>query len=195
MLSTKEIQYTQNLINKQYVWWKKLLDVQRPYRWNLRRLKLGYVLDVGCGIGRNLLHINGNGVGVDHNSYSVDVAKSIGLNAFTDDAFKASEFNQIESFDSLLLSHVAEHMTESEVIELLKFYLPLLKSKGKLVIITPQEKGYNSDPTHIQFMNFETLQRITEKLNLNFIKKYSFPFPRIIGLFFKYNEFVFVAEK
>ena len=86
-------------------------------------------------------------------------------------------------------------MTELEVIELLKIYLPLLKSKGKIIIITPQEKGYNSDPTHNQFMNFETLQRIAEKLNLNFIKKYSFPFPRIIGRFFRYNEFVFVAEK
>jgi DNA primase len=31
------------------VWWKQLLDVQRPYRWHIRRLELGFVLDVGCG--------------------------------------------------------------------------------------------------------------------------------------------------
>lgn len=37
--------------------WKTLLDVQRPYRWNLRRLDLKRTLDVGCGIGRNLRNL------------------------------------------------------------------------------------------------------------------------------------------
>jgi len=47
--------------------WRKYLGVQLPYRWNLRRLRLGFVLDVGCGVGRNLAHLDGNGVGVDPN--------------------------------------------------------------------------------------------------------------------------------
>jgi hypothetical protein len=38
--------------------------------------------DVGCGLGRNLGHLDGNGVGVDHNAESVAIAQSRGLRAF-----------------------------------------------------------------------------------------------------------------
>ena len=47
--------------------WKRWVDVQAPYRWNLRGLRLGFTLDVGCGIGRNLVTFDGHGVGIDHN--------------------------------------------------------------------------------------------------------------------------------
>ena len=47
------------------VWWKRALDVQAPYRWNLRRLKPGFMLDVGCGLGRNLELVLGVCVVVD----------------------------------------------------------------------------------------------------------------------------------
>ena len=193
--STTNTEYTEYLKSPDLIWWKRLLDVQRPYRWNLRRLEPGFFLDIGCGVGRNLINLKGNGIGIDHNSASIEIARKQGLNCFTSDDFNKSEFFIEKSFDSILLSHVAEHMAESDVVKLLKTYLPLLKSKGKVIIITPQEKGYKSDSTHNQFMNFETLQRIIDKLNLNYIKKYSFPFPRIIGRYFKYNEFVFIAEK
>ncbi len=45
----------------------------------LTRINPGFVLDVGCGLGRNLANIGGYGVGVDHNSESVAVACSRGL--------------------------------------------------------------------------------------------------------------------
>jgi hypothetical protein len=44
--------YARRLQAKQQVWSEKALDVQAPYRWNLRRQQLGRTLDVGCGIGR-----------------------------------------------------------------------------------------------------------------------------------------------
>ena len=48
------------------------------------------VLDVGCGIGRNLHHLDGNGVGVDLNPHSVQVARQQGLTAYTTDEFDIS---------------------------------------------------------------------------------------------------------
>src|SRR3954469_18423502 len=74
--------------------WRRLLDVQRPYRWNIRRLGLGFVLDVGCGVGRNLLHLGGKdaGVGVDHSAASVELARARGLEVFTPEGFAASPF-------------------------------------------------------------------------------------------------------
>ena len=46
--STQIEAYTQRLEGLETVWWKKLLPVQAPYRWNLRRLKLGLVLERDC---------------------------------------------------------------------------------------------------------------------------------------------------
>jgi len=187
--------YTERLQNKQFVWWKKLLDVQRPYRYNIKKLNLGFTLDIGCGIGRNLLHLNKNGVGIDHNEKSVTLCKKKGLTAYTNNDFKISEYHKPNIFDSILFAHVAEHMTENEAATLLSLYLPFLKDSGKIVIITPQEAGYKSDETHVQFTDFKVVDRIFKKINVKEEKFYSFPFPRFVGFFFKYNEFVSIARK
>lgn len=194
-LSTKDRRYTARLATQGSVWWKRALNVQAAYRWNLRRLKPGFVLDIGCGIGRNLNHLNGHGIGIDHNSASVEVARSRGLQAFTPEEFELTSFSTADRFDSILLSHVAEHMSEREVVRLLGKYVPTLKPGGRVIIITPQEYGYGSDPTHAQFMDFETLRNIVIGSGLIPVEQYSFPLPRSFGRLFKYNEFVFVSRK
>ncbi|MGA9770339.1 MAG: class I SAM-dependent methyltransferase [Blastocatellia bacterium] len=193
-LKTEDEAYSNRLLIKESVWWKRLINAQAPYRWNLHRLNLGFTLDIGCGLGRNLVNLDGNGVGVDHNERSVEIARSRGLRAFTADDFQRSPFNAKATFDSLLLSHVAEHMTEQQVIALMKAHLHLVKPGGQVIIITPQESGYRSDPTHVQFTNFESLRRIVLESGLIYIKEYSFPFPRVFGRLFKYNEFVCVSK-
>jgi len=192
---TDKQDYTDGLISRQSAWWKKLFNVQLPYKYNINRLKPGFVLDIGCGIGRNLLHLNGNGVGVDHNPTSVEVSKSRGLTAYTVDDFLESIYNKPETFDSILLAHVAEHMTGDDFISLLNQYKLLLKASGKIIVITPQEKGFKSDDTHVQFMDFATIKELLKRVGFSSIKQYSFPFPRIIGHLFKFNEFVSVAKK
>ena len=57
--------------------WRKFVDVQMPYRWHIRSLKLGFVLDIGCGVGRNLAHLNGNGIGIDINPYCIKIAREV----------------------------------------------------------------------------------------------------------------------
>ncbi|RBW63019.1 methyltransferase type 11 [Tenacibaculum sp. E3R01] len=195
MRNTNKKAYTDRLITKQYVWWKRLLDVQRPYRNNIRKLNLGYTLDIGCGIGRNLLHIEGNGVGVDHNIDSVNICKSKGLIAYSNKEFKLSKYCKKENFDSILLAHVAEHMTKSEAVFLLKEYVPLLKKKGRIVIITPQEAGYKSDSTHVEFTDFTIVKEIFDELIISHERFYSFPFPRVFGKIFKHNEFISIGKK
>lgn len=195
-LKTQGLDYTNLLIRKQMVWWKRLFNVQAPYCWNLRHLKMGFALEIGCGIGRNLIHLKGRGVGIDYNLDSVEVARSRGiLRAFTPEEFKTTNFNRPQRFDSLLLSHVAEHMNLKQVIKLLRGYIELLKPRGKLIIITPQEAGFRRDSTHIEFMDFAKIRKIAEELGFSALKEYSFPFPRIFGRFFSYNEFVSVSCK
>jgi 2-polyprenyl-3-methyl-5-hydroxy-6-metoxy-1,4-benzoquinol methylase len=166
--------------------WKRVLDVQAPYRWNLRRLKPGRTLDVGCGIGRSLAHLAGDGVGVDPNKACVDEARAAGFEAY------APEDLPPELFDSLLFAHVLEHVDDAAA--LVRTYLPRLRHGGRVILITPQEMGYASDETHVRFLDLSALHRIAETCDLTVERAYSFPFPRWVGRLFKYNEFVLSAR-
>src|SRR5689334_5543404 len=121
--------YAERLQRREGARWKQFLDVQRPYRWNMRRLDLGRTLDVGCGIGRNLPTLPAGSLGVDHNPSSIAVARSRGLNAITTQELAARypEPPAVPEYDSLLLSHVLEHMTRDEGIGLLEHYLPFVR--------------------------------------------------------------------
>lgn len=174
--------------------WRQVLNVQAPYRWNIRRLELGRTLDVGCGLGRNLAHLDGNGVGVDHNADAIETARAKGLTAYTVDEFYASDVCGPAQFDSMLLAHVVEHMTETDAVSLVREYLPCVRPGGRVCFITPQERGYATDATHIRFVDFAGLRALSTELGLTFEREYSFPFPRVTGKFFPYNEFVFIAR-
>lgn len=193
---TAEQSYTAQLLREGGAWWKRLFDVQRPYRWKLRRLDVGFMLDIGCGLGRNLQHVDGHGIGIDHNPASVDVCRSKGLRAYTPEDFARSEWSRQATFDSILLSHVAEHMPRSQAIELLSEYLHFLKPSGKLVVITPQERGFDADKTHVEFVDNVALREILKALGFKQATVQSFPFPRRpFGKIFRYNEFVAVGTR
>lgn len=194
---TETADYAARLERLETVWWKRWLDVQRPYRWHLRSRRLGFVLDVGCGRGRNLLHLGGAGagVGVDHNPDLVAAARARGLRVYLPSDFRASPDGQTGRFDALLFSHVLEHMTWDEGRALLAEYLPHLGPAGRVLLITPQEAGYRSDPTHVTFTDFDALDRMVRACGLHPARRYSFPFPRTVGRLFKHNEFVVEARR
>jgi len=187
--------YANRLCTAESAWWKRLLDVQRPYRDHLRGLNPGFVLDVGCGLGRNLGHCNGHGVGIDANTAAIAECRARGFEAFTPEEFEASPHAQGTPFDTLLISHVLEHMPREAAISLASRYVPRIKSGGQAIFITPQEAGFRSDPTHVELVDLEGLAAIARAAGLERVAAYSFPFPRPIGRVFKYNEFVFVAKK
>ncbi|MFI6784738.1 methyltransferase domain-containing protein [Micromonospora sp. NPDC050276] len=174
--------------------WKQLLDVQAPYRWNLRRLNLGNTLDVGSGLGRNLANLDGNGVGVDHNPTSVAHSRAAGLEAYTVEEFKDSPHARPGAFDSLLAAHLLEHLPAEEAREVISSYLPYVRSGGQAVFITPQERGYASDASHVRFVGFAEAAQTCRELGLTVTRQYSFPFARPLGRVFTYNEFITVAR-
>ncbi len=191
---TKNDDYTNILLKRSGASWKKVLDVQRPYRWNLRRLNLGRTLDVGCGIGRNLGNLSEESVGVDHNKYSVDIATRAGYTAVTVQEFrKNKKIYAGKPFDSMLLAHVLEHLTTEEGISIIKEYLPFVSDK--VVVICPQEKGFSTDVTHVNFLDSIAITKILQECGLRVTKAYSFPFHKSAGKLFTYNETVVVATK
>ncbi len=157
--------------------WKQVLDVQRPYRWNIRQLDLGRTLDVGCGIGRHLESLPTGSLGVDHNPSSIEIARSNGLNAITTDDFDARypDPPAIPEYDSILLAHVLEHMTPTEGLALLEHYLP--HARRTLAVICPQEKGYTTDATHVTFLDADDIAGMLRSVGLRVRRSFSFPFP------------------
>ena len=191
---TRKSGYAERLERLAGAGWKRWLDVQAPYRWNVRRLGLGHTLDVGCGIGRNLVHLGGDGVGIDHNPRAVSVARARGCRAFTPEEFAVSQFAVEGSFDGLLLAHVVEHMRFGEAVDLVRRYLRFVRPGGRVALIAPQEAGFRSDPTHVEFMDLARLRELLDAVGAMHERSYSFPFPRIVGRIFPHNEFVAVAR-
>ena len=148
------------------------------------------MLDIGCGIGRNLKHLDGNGVGVDHNADCVAACRADGLTAYVTDEFDSSTDAVHGKYDSLLFAHVLEHMTSNDADALLQRYLPYLKRGGKVIIITPQERGQASDETHVMLVDEQVMRRMADRLQMQVISIRSFPFTRIVGRLFTYNETV-----
>lgn len=186
--------YAERLRAKQGKRWKRILRVQAPYQWNLRRQHLGRTLDVGCGIGRNLATLGPGSLGVDHNVEAVAEARAHGFDAVTSQQFHAAPPAK-GSFDGLLVAHVIEHMDEPDAVGLLEEYLPYLGPGGRVFMICPQERGYASDPTHVRFTTGADLARLARKVGLEPHRPRSFPFPRFMGRPFIYNEFTLLAVK
>lgn len=192
--ATSREDYADRLLRLETKGWKRALDVQRPYRWNLRRHELGRTLDIGCGIGRNLAALSADSLGVDHNAQSVELARQRGYRAVTVSEFTA-EPPPVESFDSMLLAHVVEHMTVEEAEQLIRTYLPYVRPGGRVMLICPQRRGFATDATHVQFFDLPALRALARSLGLVVTREYSFPLPQQAGRVFAYNEYCLVAVR
>jgi SAM-dependent methyltransferase len=164
---------------------RRLLPVQMPYQLALQRFRLGRTLDVGCGSGRNLGSLGQGSVGVDHNETLVAVAREAGHAAYTVEDFQAQRF---APFEALLFAHVLEHMDRRSGVGLVRDYLPHLEPGGRVLFICPQERGYASDPTHVQFLDGPDLISLAQEAGLQPGRWRSFPLPRWAGTWFTYNE-------
>ena len=86
-------------------------------------------------------------------------------------------------------------MTRGELVALLAEHLRFVRTQGQLILITPQEVGFRSDPSHVEFLDHRALRDVAEALGLRVTRELSFPFPRAFGRIFIYNQFVLVGEK
>jgi hypothetical protein len=87
----------------------------------------------------------------------------------------------------------ASALSTLDGIALIRTYLSYVKPAGRVCLITPQESGYRSDPTHVRFVDFDGLAEMADVVGLRTTRHYSFPLPRSMGRMFRHNEFVQVA--
>lgn len=193
---TASAAYTDYLVGMQEQRLKKLIEPINPYRWNIRRLCKGRVLDVGCGIGRNLRYLNRrDAVGVDHNEHSIAVVNAAGDRALIPEKFHQEFCANGELFDTIVIAHVLEHLDQVQAREILDEYLPYLRVGGQVVVMCPQRRGFAADVTHVTYFDKHGLTELLEGVGLKVVKARSFPFPPFMGGLFIYNEHVVVAEK
>jgi 2-polyprenyl-3-methyl-5-hydroxy-6-metoxy-1,4-benzoquinol methylase len=191
-LSTRDAEYANYLIKNQSS--LKSWLFQFPYRTHLKGLRLSRTLDIGCGAGRNLKALTNESVGIDHNPLLVKACVDKGLTAYSTDDFLKIQNRYLGHFHSILISHVAEHMTLPEFTKMLGDYRKFLSPGGRVVVICPQEKGYQTDSTHVEFMDFESIAKALRGGGYTTGSHYSFPFPRGIGKVFSFNEFVVIGR-
>ena len=92
------------------------------------------------------------------------------------------------------MSHLLEHLTDDKRNTIMKEFRKYLIPEGRLVIICPQEAGFRSDSTHIEYLDFKSIKEYG--LRHDFVVEFakSNPFPRFLGKLFKYNEFFVVLK-
>ena len=81
--STRDDAYADRLAAREGVWWKRLLDVQAPYRWNLRRHKPRADARRRVRPRPEPACVSPDSVGVDHNEAAIRECRRRGLHAYT----------------------------------------------------------------------------------------------------------------
>jgi SAM-dependent methyltransferase len=148
----------------------------------------GYVLDIGCGPGVYLERYAGPSLGIDAHPSNVKICKKKGIRAIEADANK---FLQVNTFDTVLLSHILEHLDDpAKVIE--NAYRST-KYGGRIIVIVPCKEGFdsglNDEIGHKHFMdeNF-----IDDKMGpLGGKKIHSSTFPQVFGGVYKELRMIF----
>ena len=164
--------------------------------WHLRRLRLGRVLEIGCGTGRNLLSCAPGSVGLERDPDALAAARARGLTVHTAEEFLASPAFAWQGFDSILVAHLLEHLSSADARTLLTRFLPYLRPDGRVVLVSPQEGGRADRRARVRFLGFPELRRQAEQSGLTVERAYSFPLPRRAGrrIPFTFNDSIQVAR-
>ncbi len=145
--------YTQYQLQKRSILRK---IVRKFYLDSISKLLTGKIIDFGCGTGELLKKMPAGSVGLEINSHTVQYCRQKGLDVRLynpdKDHYNLTEFEK-DTFDSLLLYHVLEHLESPD------FALgSLLQAADRLgikcvVVVVPCKKGFSFDPTHQYFVD------------------------------------------
>ena len=176
--------------------------VRKAYLGSARGQLQGAVLDFGCGVGELLATLPAGSMGLEYNEATVAHCRGKGLDvAWYDgirDDWSLSAVPRDRRFDSMIVSHVLEHL-EAPATILRKL---LLAAEGlgirRVLVIVPGRAGFRIDATHVTFIDRAFLQdpAIVEGTAWKVATARHFPLDiRAIGDWFPHHELQVVFER
>lgn len=156
----------------------------------------GLIYDIRCGFGKFLEFCKRKKLparGFDSNPQLVERCAGKGLDAVLEDiVHPASDYPPARN---LICDNVLEHLTVAEIDSFFsnvkRYWLP----DGVLLVIVPNRRGYESDPTHKTFVNQQLIREMALKNQLTLARSYRHPVPwRFPGDGYLFNMTVFRLE-
>ena len=132
----------------------------------------GKLIDIGAGLGDFCVYYK-NSVAADINKHAVNHCRNRSVEATLIVNNKIT--CRKESFDSVLMDNVLEHIEKPE--KLIFEVHRLLKSQGSLIVGVPGIKGFKLDFDHKVFYTDTKLINLIEGYKFKFIKKFYTPIP------------------
>ena len=147
------------------------------------------VLDLGCGRGEFLELMNEKGIGgygIDIEGDAVQYCVDAGLDARQAEAIEHISGLPDESLDGIFLSQVAEHLTPSELIEMIGLAYVKMKVGGYIIAETPNPQCllifasfFYADLSHVQPIHPETMRFLLLSAGFRDVEvKFTNPAPR-----------------
>lgn len=105
------------------------------------------ILDIGCGLGQMLNHLNSKGFknlhGIDINEEAILACKKNGLSVEKVNEIRDYLVTDSMKFDRIVMSHVLEHVDKEKIIDtLIHIRKNLLKEGGVFLLMVPNAQSY-----------------------------------------------------
>ena len=171
------------------------------YLRDINKYCIGKTIDFGCGVGELLKILPEDSIGYEVNNIAVDYCKSNYLNVeLYNPETDEYKFKMIKRGDykTFTMNHVLEHLDNTP--ELINKLFESCNKIGisRIVFTLPGVKGYNSDSTHLTFIDLDFLRNNKILENKYYCLKIFKYFPLNMKLFtkhFTHNELRLIFEK
>lgn len=174
--------------------------IRKIYLRRIARMCLGKTIDLGCGTGTLLKLLPQGSIGFEVNSFAVDYCRMNGLKVYLlPEVWTISSLSPFlpGGYKTLVMNHVLEHLQNpSEVFALLVNELPRYGIK-RFIFVTPGEKGFLSDKTHVEFIDQNWFEKNLKKCNAALKRRSTRYFPlnmKSAGKYLTHNELHFAFE-
>jgi trans-aconitate methyltransferase len=194
-METNSAEYKEHLENKYLPGRDKYLQ-WFFYPKILRQFSDKDIVDLGCGTGEFLKYLKikkRKFTGIDNNPHLVELCVKMGFDVVMDDVTKLEYVKS--PIDNAVIDNVLEHLEVSQTDSFFAALKTKMNKGATLVVIVPDKKGYQYDPTHKTFVNKDLMLQMCKKYDLLLVNSFLHPFNMgFMGAILYLNMQVFVIR-